>query len=394
MLMSLAAIVFGVGFFVASQAMTSGFQELFIKTILGTDGAIRVEDRIQDTMRSMAVQGTEFAYANRESRKYVSGIDEPRLMRETISQFRNISGISEVLRGNVQLETGGRTDNGQVFGIRLEDHLGVSDLDEQIRLGSLDDFRDSPIGAIIGITLAHRLDITVGDTLIADAEGERRQFRVSAIFETGVSDIDKSRIYVHLGEARSLFKKPFGATFMQLNVIDRDRAPEDAARLEEVLHHGVRSWQERERVWLGVFQALGILSAITVTIIILISGLGMFNTLAMIVMEKTREISILRSMGYTRQDISRIFLWQGGIVLAVGTVLGWAVGGAVTYVLSHYPIDIRGIFATSTFVVKWSVMHYVMGAVMAFIVVMVASLIPARRAARLEPGDVIRGTAT
>jgi len=67
----------------------------------------------------------------------------------------------------------------------------------------------------------------------------------------------------------------------------------------------------------------------------------MFNTLAMIVLEKTREISILRSMGYTRRDISRIFLWQGAIVLAAGTVLGWAFGAAVTFGVSHLPIRIR-----------------------------------------------------
>jgi lipoprotein-releasing system permease protein len=394
MLMSLAGIVFGVGFFVVSQAQTSGFEELFIKTILGTNGAIVIEDRVQDTMRSMAAEGTQFAYANRESRKYIAGIDEPRLMRAGLATVSGISGVSEVIRGNVRLETATRSDSAQIYGIRIDDHLGVSNLDGQIVLGSLEGYRASPIGAIMGRTLSHRLDVTIGETIWAIAEGERRQFRIEAIFETGVSEIDKTRLFVHLGEARSLFKKPFGATFMQLAVVNRDRAPQIADRLEDILHHGVRSWQEREKVWLGVFKALKISSALTVVIIILISGLGMFNTLAMIVMEKTREISILRSMGYTRKDISRIFLWQGGIVLAGGTIGGWIVGAIVTYGLDRFPMDIRGIFAASTFEVKWSLAHYVVASLTAFVIVMIASLIPARRAARLEPGDVIRGTAT
>ena len=80
------------------------------------------------------------------------------------------------------------------------------------------------------------------------------------------------------------------------------------ARMEKVIDHVSVAWQDREKIWLGVFVALRISSAITVSSIILISGLGMFNTLAMIVLEKTREISILRSMGYTRRDISRIFI--------------------------------------------------------------------------------------
>jgi len=131
---------------------------------------------------------------------------------------------------------------------------------------------------------------------------------------------------------------------------------------------------------------------LTVSTIILISGLGMFNTLAMIVIEKTKEIAILRSMGYTRQDIARIFIWLGTIVLVLGTIGGWGLGAGVTYGVSKFPIKIRGIFSADSFQVHWSVWHYVVATITATIVVMTAALIPARRAARLEPGDIIRGT--
>jgi lipoprotein-releasing system permease protein len=223
--------------------------------------------------------------------------------------------------------------------------------------------------------------------------GESRRYRVSALYETGVSDIDRVRIYLNMGEARSLLKRPTGASFLQVNIFDKKRAPQDAAHIEETLQYSAASWQEREKTWLEVFRALRISTAITVSVFTLIAGLAMFNTLAMIVMEKTKEIAILRSMGYTRQDISRIFLWQAAIVLMLGTIAGWVLGAAVTYGISNLPIRIRGIFAADTFIVNWSVWHYVAATVTAILMVMAASLIPARRAARLEPGDVIRGTA-
>ncbi|MFI5336800.1 MAG: FtsX-like permease family protein, partial [Opitutales bacterium] len=113
----------------------------------------------------------------------------------------------------------------------------------------------------------------------------------------------------------------------------------------------------------------------------------------MIVLEKTKEIAILRSMGYTRRDISHIFVWLGAIVFVVGTVLGWGLGAGVTYSVSKLPIRIRGIFSTDSFVVAWSIWHYVAATLTAAVVVMTAAIIPARRAARLEPGDIIRGTA-
>jgi lipoprotein-releasing system permease protein len=399
MLMSLAGIVFGVGFFIVTQAQTSGFEQFFIRTILGTDGAIRIEDKIQQTIFAMVAAGhdpgvSQFEVATpREARKYIDGVEDPELIMQALKSFRNVSGASMGLRGNVVAESAFKNDTAQVFGIRLDDHLGVSNLAGQIIRGSLADFRDSPTGIVVGVGLAERLQIVVGDSLILRAADQYRRYRVSAIFQTGVSDIDKVRLFMHLGEARSLLKKPTGASFIQVGLFDVDRAPQEAVQFEQVFRHGARSWQFRERTWLEVFRALRYSSAITVSTIILISGLGMFNTLAMIVMEKTKEIAILRSMGYTRRDISRIFIWQGAIVLFLGTVLGWILGAAVTYGVSQLPIRVRGIFSTDNFVVAWSIWHYVAASVTAAVVVMVASLIPARRAARLEPGDIIRGTA-
>jgi lipoprotein-releasing system permease protein len=392
MFMTLAGIVFGVGFFVVTQAQTSGFEEFFIKTILGTDGAIRIEDRIQETLRTLSAEGSRFELAHRDSVKYVEGIDEPEQLRAAVMRFENVTGVSEVLTGVVLVRSAVRNDTARVYAVSLADHLKVSDLGHQIVIGNLNDFRLNPSGVLIGRVLAARLSLSLGDTITIEVMEQQRRYRISGVFETGVSDIDRQRIYMHMREGRSLLQRASGASFLQVAVADRDRAPADAEHMQQTLDHAVFSWQEREKTWLEVFRALRFSSAITVSTIILISGLGMFNTLAMIVMEKTREIAILRSMGYTRRDISHIFLWQGAIVLAGGVGLGCAFGAAVTYGVSQLPIRIRGIFSTDNFVVAWSIWHYVSAVVTATIVVMLASVIPARRAAHLEPGDVIRGT--
>ncbi|MEO7599001.1 MAG: FtsX-like permease family protein [Opitutus sp.] len=395
MLMSLSCIILGVGLFVVTQATTSGFEQFFIKTILGTDGAIQIKDKIQDTLRSMAAgnEGSEFMIRQKEGRKYIEGVEEPKLVTDALRNFPNISAISAVLTGPVTIRSAFGSDSIRVFGINYEDHTKVSDLESQIVLGDPAVFRGTPSGALLGREMATRMQLSVGDSFVLETLSQQRRYRVSAIYETGVSDIDRMRIYLHISEARSLLKKPTGASFIQLNLVDKDRAMEEAGQVEEVLKHAARPWQVREKTWLEVFRALRISSAITVSVFTLIAGLAMFNTLAMIVMEKTKEIAILRSMGYTRKDISQIFLWQAIIVLGIGTVAGCLLGAAITYGVSQMPIRIRGIFATDTFIVAWSVWHYVSAVLTAVLMVMIASLVPARRAAQLEPGDVIRGTA-
>lgn len=395
MLMSLSCTILGVGLFIVTQATTSGFEQFFIETILGTDGAMRIEDKIQDTMRSRSAgRGSDFEIRQREGVKYIEGVDQPGPIIDAIRQFGSVRGVSVVLRGNVQLSSSFKTEDAQVFGIKLEDHLLVSDLERHITHGSLHAFRASSSGALIGRVIADRLQLTVGSSFrMNERGGESRRYRVAAIYETGVRDIDKTRVYVNLSEARSLLKKPSGATFIQISLMDPKRAPQEAARMEQVLLHSVKPWQEREKTWLAVFRALGMSSAITVTVFTLIASLAMFNTLAMIVLEKTKDIAILRSMGYERRDVTQIFLWQAGIVLSIGAMVGALFGAAVTYGVSRVPLPINTIFKTETFIVSWDAHHYLQAIATALVMVMIASLVPARRAARLEPGDIVRGTA-
>jgi len=394
MLMSLSCTVLGVGLFIVTQATTTGFEEFFIKTILGTDGALRVEDKIQDTMRSMkAGDGSDFLVSHREGLKYIEGVEEPKRVINGLKDFANVSGTSPVLRGNVLVRSSFKNETAQVFGINLDEHLKVSDMRSQIVQGDISTFRESPTGALMGKVLAERLELGVGNSFILDSQGELRRYRVSAIYETGVADIDKTRVYVHMNEARSLLKKPIGVTFIQVSLFDKDRAAEDAFQMEEVLKHSARAWQDREKSWLSAFHALSVSSAITVSVFTLIAGLAMFNTLAMIVLEKTKDIAILRSMGYERRDITRIFLWQAAIVLAIGAIVGAVIGVVGTFAVSKIPLPINGIFKTETFQVSWNGWHYVEAVLTAALMVMAASIIPARRAARLEPGDIVRGTA-
>ena len=396
MLMSLACTILGVGLFIVTQATTRGFEEFFTKTLLGIHGALRIEDKMQDTMRSLQAAGSSDAYfVQREGVKLIEGIEEPQLIAEAVRGFPNVRAVSAVVRGNVQVTSSFKTEDAQIFGINLEDHIRVSDLAQQITNGTLADFRDAAGGALMGRVLADRLQLGVGDSFALTARGQSRRVRVAAIFETGYREADKTNIYLHQPEARSLLKKPAGASFLQVMLHDPARAPLDAARMKQVLGHDVKPWQEREKTWLAVFLALRISTGITVTIFTLIASLAMFNTLAMIVLEKTKDIAILRSMGFERSDITQIFLWQAAIVLAIGAVVGAGLGVGVTWVVSQVPLPVNGIFKTDTFIVAWSGMPLFIAQAIAtaLVMVMIASLVPARRAARLEPGDIVRGTA-
>lgn len=392
MLMSLAGIVFGVGFFILTQAQTSGFEKFYIDTIIGTDSPIRIKDRFRGSSAPMpAPDSDERFFVETQSQRQESGIEYPQRLREAVMAFDGVTAVSEVVRGEAGAVSMSGQESVMLNGIRLQDHLAVTNLSSALTSGSLEDFQTDPARVMLGIKLADRLDVRVGEYITIETPGGSRSYRVAAIFESGVDLIDRRRIFCHLSEARALLRLPFSGALFQIAVEDPDQAEAMAAHMQKTLRHRVVSWQERERTWLEVFTALRASSAITVSTIIFISGLGMFNTLAMLVLEKTREIAILRSMGYTRRDITNVFLWQGAIILFAGTLLGWLFGALGTYTISKLPIRVRGIFSTDSFVVNWDFNHYLWAAVISAFVVMGASLLPARKAAKMEPGTIIRG---
>src|SRR6266404_2921144 len=172
----------------------------------------------------------------------------------------------------------------------------------------------------------------------------------------------------------------------------RSRAPALASRFETLFQHNATSWQEREESTLQLFLTLRMSVAITVSLIILLAGFGIFNVLTMLVLAKIKEIAILRSMGYRRIDVSSIFLWQGALIAAAGSLLGCLLGALMTWGVSHIPIRLRGLIYTDYFLVSWDWRHYVFATLLAILAVFIASYVPARRAAELPPVVTIRGS--
>ena len=308
-------------------------------------------------------------------------------------QFSNVVACSPILRGTLSARAGFENATVDLNGIDPALHAQTTDLLNQLIAGNYDDFRNNTTSVIIGSRLAELLDATVGDTVqLLAPSGEYWRFTVAAIARAGVGTIDSTRVYAHARVAQALLQRPFGASSIIYKLRDPDRAPALAAHFEKLFQHEALSWQAREESTLQLFLTLRVSVGVTVSLIILLAGFGIFNVLTMSVLAKVKEIAILRSMGYRRIDISAIFLWQGAIIAAAGSILGCGLGALLTWGISHIPIRIRGLIYTDHFVVTWDWRHYVGAMLLAMLAVFIASYVPARRAALLPPVVTLRGS--
>lgn len=392
LLLSLVGVVFGVGIFICTQAQTQGFMQFFINSTIGSNGALTLRSRFQPHYQGMVVSAkTPAGVAQR--RTYFEGITNVGEIMRVSRQFSNVIACSPVLRGSISARAGFEGTTAEIFGIDPTSHLRATDLASQIIDGRFEDFRNNTSSVIVGYRLADLLQVGVSDSIqLLSPGGEYWRFTVAAISRSGVAAIDQSRIYAQARVAQRLLKKPYQASMIIYKLRDPDRAPALATQFENLFQHSAQSWQDREEGNLQIFATLRISAAITVSLIILLAGFGIFNVLTMSVLSKIREIAILRSMGYRRVDISAIFLWQGALIAAVGSVLGCVLGALLTLAISKMPIHIRGLLYANHFLVDWDWRHYFWATLLAIISVFIASYVPARRAAQLAPVDTLRGS--
>jgi lipoprotein-releasing system permease protein len=308
-------------------------------------------------------------------------------------QFSNVVACSPVLRGTLSARSGFENATVDLFGIEPALHIQTTNLANQLVEGSFDDFRNKPNSLIIGSKLAETLNVNSGDGVqLLSPGGQYRRFTVAALARSGVGAIDATRIYSHARVAQALLRKPYAASMIIYKLRDPDRAPALAQHFQNLFQHDAASWQEREEANLQLFLTIRASAAITVSLIILLAGFGIFNVLTMSVLAKVKEIAILRSMGYRRNDIAAIFLWQGAMVAAAGSALGCLFGAFLTWGVGHIPIRVRGLLYANHFLVTWNWTHYFWATVLAVIAVFIASYVPARRAAMLPPVVTLRGS--
>lgn len=396
MLLSVLGVTVGIGLFIMAQAVSQGFKDFYIQSTVGTRGSIVIADRFQ-ARYSMVLQDEKkdvmVAVENQKPRKFYPGIPDAYRVIRVLKTYPQVVACAPVVEDRAFIKSGLISEVTTVQGIDLEMHLETTDLSKQIIKGDLEDFRTEGSSALVGSLIADRMQIEPGENIYLNTDqGESRRFKVAGIFQTGINAIDEKTVYLHRRAAQSVLRKPYYTSSILVRIQNPEEAPALAAAFEDHFSHRSRPWQEREKAMLGVFQSIQIFASISVAAIILMAGFAIFFILNMSVLHKTKEISILRSMGYFRRDIAAIFLWQGALLSGLGILTGSALGAILTQLVSMQPIKIRGIFQADHFIVSWSWEHYFAAAVLSMVTCFLSAYYPARRAALLQPVEVLRGT--
>jgi lipoprotein-releasing system permease protein len=383
---SLISIISGVGVAVGVTALL-----IVLALMTGLQGELR--DRLVGAAAHVFVQKT-------------GGLGE---VQEEVAKLRTVprvTGAAPAMLGYGLARSAGDDEFVTIKGIEPALETTVTNVAEAMQKGSLDALTYAPgemPGIVLGKELAQKLAVTLDDTIeVLTPEGpltplgispQSRPFKVVGIFSLGLYEYDSSYGYVHWRVAQRLLDKS-RPDYIELRVDDMFRAKEVAADVTARLgpDYLAQDWADMNK---SLFQALWLekmAMSITIGLIVMVAALNIIASLILLVMEKTRDIAILKTMGSSSASIRRIFMLQGLVIGLVGTSAGALLGGTLIFVLDHFklitvPLDV---YQISHVPFRLQPLDFLVVIAAAVAICFFATIYPSRQAAKLDPAQALR----
>ena len=387
---ALIGVTLGVGTLIVVQAVMLGFREEFTSKIIGANAHISIIKNYERNKESLL-----FNY-------------EP--LTASINNLDEVSGAFPIIKGQVMGAHKGKNVGVQVFGINPEDLLLLPAINKpELSRGNIDNFSD---GVAIGSGIARNLNLQIGDKIsllsfdgIKTAFGTAprlSEFKVTYIFRIGRYDIDNTRLYMPLVDAQRYFNKESGVD--QIDVILSEPTTVDSVkiRIENVIEkeYFLWTWKDASGAFLRALDVERRVMLIILSLVILIAALNIISGLVMLVKNKTKDIAILRTIGFTQGTILRIFFICGSLIGIIGTALGLTWGCLFAIYITEIQQLVENIVGGSIWnpevrfltevPAKLRAHDLILAIALSLGISLSITIIPARNAAKINPAEAIR----
>lgn len=389
-------VLLGVLTLITINGIMQGFQQKFLINIIKVSPHVTIRDKQLRPLPSILARYSNNFVVTSVSHETPSDrqlrINRPFEIVRAVEQMDGVVGAAASLAGSAVLAVGAKQYPVDLRGIDPFKQDKVTPISQFVNQGSFRALAASADAMIIGIGVANELGVKVGDVVRCGAAlGPTMNLKVVGIFDAALPPIDNRRVYVTVRTAQILLGKPDIVGQIEIKLRDENTASEVREVVERSFGYDAESWQEANANFLALFKQQNMIISFVVGAILAVGGFGILAIQIMIVLQKTRDIAILRSVGFKRNDILLMFLLQGAIIAAIGAVVGDIGGHYLVAFLGTLKIKQEGLVRSETFMVYDDPKFYVYGALFALAVGILASLIPALRASRVEPVDVLRG---
>ena len=376
----LVGIGVGVAVIVFLTALINGLQANIIDRTLGTQAHIKVQPTEEHNRVLPPAAGTTQLVLESKRAQRLRSINNWQEVRDVLDTLPRITAVSPLISGPAFARRGDALESVVLVGIDPPRYQRIIPIQQDIVEGA---FRIGAGDAVIGRQLARDLGMRVGDKLRLDGgQGRESVVNVAGIFELGVRELDARYVYLDLKQAQTLLDLPGGVTVIDTTVAEIFQADEVARRLARLTGLRAESWMETNGQLLNALSSQSMTTEMIRVFVGISVAFGIASVLAVSVVQRTREIGILRAMGSPRGQILRVFLLQGGLLGLLGSACGGLVGWGL--------VQVFNLFGPRLFIIPVDPTLVPLAMLVATVTGVLAAAMPARRAARYDPAVAIR----
>lgn len=384
-LLIVVGVAAGVAVVAYISALVSGLQTNTLNKTLGAQAHIVVSPLEEKVLPAWQGSAAESRFTDTQARSQrLRTIGNWPAVEAALQQRQGVTAVSPMVSGPALARRGEATRSVALSGVELDRYDRIVGLREKLVAGA---FRIGPGEALIGKTLAEDLGVRVGDRIVVTTDQRTDTLRLSGLVDLGIRDLNRRVVILPLRNAQTLLDLPGGVTQIDLRVDDVWAAQDLARALARELPTKVESWQDANSQLVTALNAQNISTALIRSVVMVVVVLGIASVLVVSVVQKQREIGILRAMGAQRGQVLRLFLIQGALVGLMGSVLGTGLAMGMIKVFTTF---VRGADGLPLFSITLPLSTALQTVALAFAAGLVAAVLPARRAARMDPAQAIR----
>jgi lipoprotein-releasing system permease protein len=382
----LAGVTGGVAVIIFLTQLINQLQSTIIDRVMGSQAHVVIRPLEEVTQRVLAPQADQAVAAVVQPRaQRLRSVDQWESVAALAGATPGVLAVSPVVTGPAFAARGGSSKSVALLGVQPDAYRRVVRMDSYMTRGR---FEITGTRALIGTDLAADLGVTVGDKIrVTTANGRSETLDITGLFDMGNRDLNRRWVFVTLKLAQTMLDLPGGVSNIDLTVKDLFGANTIADTLRAQTSLTVDSWMQTNSGLLNALANQTVSNNLIRSFVVVIVALGISSVLVVSVVQKQREIGILRAMGAGRRRIMAIFLLQGGLVGLVGSVLGSLLAYALLVVFSHVFKSPDG---SAMFAAQLDPVLVGLATVVACGVGLAAAVVPARSAARMDPVQAIR----
>ena len=381
----IVGVAAGVAVIAYISALINGLQANTLAKTLGAQAHITVKapDDLVLPAKRVAAGTTVLSETQPRAQRLRSVVNWQALV-PLLENLPQVAGVSPMVSGSGLALRGEAVQSIALLGVDLDRYDRVVGLRGKVVSGVA---RLEPGESILGRELAKDLGVRVGDRLTVQTGLRSETLRVTALVDLGVKDLNRRTVIVPLRAAQNLLALPGGATSLDVTLRDVWVAQTLAAQWRVQYPYKIESWQESNAQLVSALNAQSVSTSIIRPVVLAVVVLGIASVLVVSVVQKQREIGILRAMGATRGQVLRLFLVQGAVVGAIGSVVGLLLAVALIFLFTRFVLGSDGL---PLFDISLPPRTALQVALVATVCGVLAAVAPARRAARLDPAQAIR----